>query len=559
MRLLGILFRRSPRDLLVLSALGVIGGASTAAMLAVIDRAVTAGKPGPALLAGFVLVAILKIASGIGSNLMLVRLAQETCLSLAGELSLQVLRSPFRQLESLGTGRILATLTDDVALLAAAILTIPSITVQLAVLTGCAVYLVWLSPFAFLAILALGSAGALGYRVVLARAYAANRLARKQRDALFGHFRQLIDGVKELKLNRSRRTAFVDEQIGGTTRALARLNVHAMRQFAIADAWSQGLFLLVLFTLLCGLAAPNFLSPRALTGYLFAAIYCMAPIWGLLGALPAFNQGQIAWERISELGITLRSTALAPDAPIAPPAESLTPPCIEFRDVRFKYDQEAGGFELGPLDFRIEPGQLVFIIGGNGSGKSTLVKLLTGLYSPDSGEIRVDGVPLPPDGLDQYRQLFSAVFSDFYLSDRLHAAGGVDAREPGEQLLRSFGLDRKVSIEDNRFSTINLSQGQRRRLALLSAYLEDRPVYVLDEWAADQDPAFRQVFYHQLLQDLKSRGKTVIVITHDDRYFGLGDRLMKLDYGQLVDAQLEGQPAPSTNAATPFGAPALHE
>ncbi len=193
-------------------------------------------------------------------------------------------------------------------------------------------------------------------------------------------------------------------------------------------------------------------------------------------------------------------------------------------------------FKLGPIQLRFEPGELVFVTGGNGSGKSTLAKLVTGLYPPDSGEIRVNGTRITDANRDDYRQRFAVVFSDFYLFDSLLGAscGDLDAR--ARSYLKKLELDHKVEIRNGVFSTTELSQGQRKRLALLTAYLEDRPFYLFDEWAADQDPEFREVFYSTLLPELKARNKTVIVISHDDRYYHVADRVVRLDYGQLVTA-----------------------
>jgi putative ATP-binding cassette transporter len=178
----------------------------------------------------------------------------------------------------------------------------------------------------------------------------------------------------------------------------------------------------------------------------------------------------------------------------------------------------------------------VFLVGGNGSGKTTLAKLLTGLYVPEQGEVLLDGKPVPAAAREGYRQLFSAVFSDFYLFESLLGleGAGLDAR--AREYLRLLHLDRVVRIQDGRLSTTDLSRGQRKRLALLTAYLEDRPVYVFDEWAADQDPVFRKVFYAQLLPDLKARGKAVLVISHDEHYFHLADRTLELVEGKLRGA-----------------------
>jgi putative ATP-binding cassette transporter len=176
----------------------------------------------------------------------------------------------------------------------------------------------------------------------------------------------------------------------------------------------------------------------------------------------------------------------------------------------------------------------MFLVGGNGSGKSTLAKLLTGLYIPETGEIIADGKPITDQNREWYRQKFSAVFSDFYLFDKLLGLVSSDIDAKTQEYLTKLQLNHKVTVQNGRLSTTALSQGQRKRLALLTTYLEDRPFYVFDEWASDQDPVFKNIFYTQLVPDLKSRGKTVLVISHDDRYFHLADRVVKLDYGKLA-------------------------
>jgi putative ATP-binding cassette transporter len=207
---------------------------------------------------------------------------------------------------------------------------------------------------------------------------------------------------------------------------------------------------------------------------------------------------------------------------------------IDLREITHTYTQnEDHGFTLGPLSLLLTPGEIVFIVGGNGSGKSTLIKLLTGLYQPETGQIYLDGELIDASNRDRYRQLFSAIFADFYLFERLYGLPHSDLDRQAQTYLSELELDKKVTVANGTLSTTQLSQGQRKRLALLTAYLENRPIYVFDEWAADQDPVFKQVFYQQLLPNLKRRGKTVLVIGHDDRYFEVGDRLIQLDYGQI--------------------------
>ena len=174
------------------------------------------------------------------------------------------------------------------------------------------------------------------------------------------------------------------------------------------------------------------------------------------------------------------------------------------------------------------------MVGGNGSGKTTLIKLLAGLYLPTSGSIDVDDAPVTEEALESYRQHFSVVFADFYLFDELLGLSSPEHEQKALRYLQAFELDHKVTVRDGAFTTSKLSHGQRKRLALLTAYLEDRPIYIFDEWAAGQDPLFTVIFYKQLLPELKRRGKLVIVVTHDDRYFHLADRVIKLEYGCVV-------------------------
>jgi len=458
---------------------------------------------------------------------------QNTVLNLSNDLCRRIARAPLREIERIGSARILTILTDDVSILSAAIMAIPALTVNLALLSACCVYLAWLSWLACAVAVVVAALGALAYRTLMIRAYRAINQARKERDVLFGHFRALTEGIKELKSSRRRREAFFREELGASVRAVRDYNITATNQYNIADASSQFSLHFLIGLLLFLLPVFGHVTLETLTAYVFTALYMMAPVWAIIGALPAFNRGHAALERIEGLGVSLAATS-ENSADVRPLA--LSAPAIEFRGVEFRYEQNGNGdeFKLGPIDFRLDPGELIFVVGGNGSGKSTLVKILTGLYAPDAGEIRINGKPVLDEDREAYSECFSAVYSDFFLFERLLGLDLEYLEANAESYLALLRLTHKVKLNGDRLSTIALSQGQRRRLALMAAYLENRPVYVLDEWAADQDPVYRQVFYRTLLPELKAAGKTVVVVTHDDRYFHLGDRIIKLDYGQIA-------------------------
>jgi putative ATP-binding cassette transporter len=207
-------------------------------------------------------------------------------------------------------------------------------------------------------------------------------------------------------------------------------------------------------------------------------------------------------------------------------------PGLAHHDVWFQYPprDDGDGFSLGPVSLEARSGRILFIVGGNGSGKSSLAKILTGLYRPTGGQVLVDGKRIEPEALGE---LVSVVFADFYLFPRLYDVSLAGKEALVEQHLELLRLKNKVTLDDKGFSTLDLSTGQRKRLALLKCFLEDRPILLFDEWAADQDPEFRHTFYHELLPALRQRGKLIIAITHDDRYFDLADQIVRLELGQL--------------------------
>jgi putative ATP-binding cassette transporter len=272
-------------------------------------------------------------------------------------------------------------------------------------------------------------------------------------------------------------------------------------------------------------------GPEILTGYLLVLIYMMTPLWNVIDAWPVIAQGSLAVERVTEVASLFDSRPVPASAPRA----GFEWERLQLKGVVFTYPAHNGSrpFQLGPLDFSLRPGEIVFVAGGNGSGKSTFAKVLTGLYPPDAGEIRLDGHLVSESTREWYHAYFSAIFSDFHLFDRLLGLSGADLDARACDYLARFELEGKVQVENGVFSTTALSSGQRKRLALLTSLLEDRPIYVFDEWAADQDTHFRDLFYTVLVPELRRTGKAVIVISHDDRYYRLGDRTLRLAYGQV--------------------------
>ncbi len=544
---------RDARAMMVLMVLtGLLAGLSSVGLLAVINKLINgAGTVSDGFAVAFIGLALLKVGSNYLSQLLLVTFAQKTILKLGMDLCWKVVRAPYRTLERRGPHEILATLTDDTNAMAWAVNGLPGLAINVAILAGCSLYLAWLSWQAFLGVLVLALLGLLGYRHLYQRVLQSSLAVRESKGVLFEHFRSLTEGMKELMLHRGRRETFVDQDIRQAAEALRHHNLITTKQYLTTDSWTQVLFYGLIGVIL--LLFPRWLAlyGESLTGYAFAMLYMIGPMWGLLGMVPTLSRGQVALEKIESLGLALDEGRREGGAerPVGSGSH-----CVELSQAVFAYEakgEDERPFNLGPLDLSIRSGELVFIIGGNGSGKSTFVKVLTGLYLPQQGQVTLNGEAIVPATQDWYRQHFAAVFSDFFLFKKLLGLDPSLVASQAAGWLKTLRIDHKVTIQDGEYSTINLSQGQRKRLALVTAMLEDRPFYVFDEWAADQDPQYKDVFYGELLPELRARGKGVIVVTHDDRYFHVGDRVLKLDDGRIVETS-PGNAYPAGYRAAPI-------
>lgn len=545
MKMKNRILRVGGRRIVKIAILGLFSGFASAGLIALINYVLHTDRsmPNNFLLLFFILLIIVRMSTNIWSQWIMARFAQDIILGQCEEISIQVIKTPYQTIEEIGPSRILSTLTDDVLILASTIQTLPSLAGNAAILFGCLCYLTYLSWRASLIMICFTVIGALIYKVLLKRSYLAIIEARVGRDTLFRHFRSLTEGIKEIKMSLVRQRMIVKEEIITTVTYLRKKNLTATIGYLKADGWAQIMFFLLIGVLLFLVPSFKDTSLETTTGYVLVALYSMTPVWGIINSIPTFHRGEAAMERIENLGFSLSDQSI--DLQERQTCENGNViehishgPTIKLDGISFSYSgkQETDeGFRLGPINVSFPAGKVIFIIGGNGSGKTTLLKMLSGLYAPEEGTIMVDNEPVNCES-QSYRELFSIVFSDYYLFDKIACSCGTETDRKAASYLELLQLKHKVTIQNGIFSTTNLSQGQRRRLALLSAYLEDRQVYVFDEWAADQDPDYKDVFYNHLLAELKKRGKTVIVITHDDRYFHVGDMVIKLDCGQIVDS-----------------------
>lgn len=552
MSLLLNLVRQSRWILALALVTSVAGGLANAGLVATINQALGAAAAGAGDAASdrftslawqFFWLAVAVLATRTLSQTIFVRLGQRAKAVLRMRTIRNVTAASYQNLERQGAAKALTVLTQDLDTIVVFFLSVPALAMNGAIVLGCLVYLGFLSWQVLIFGIVTILIGSLGFHLANTRAMFHLRGSRSREDDLVKDFRALFDGAKELKLHRRRKHAFVEGSLAANVEAVREQRTRGYVLYTAAASWGSMMLLVFIGCVLFLMTRFQPVPAHVLSGYAVVFLYMIMPIEGLLSAIPSISSAKVALERVDrvnrdlprEHGEGADSTSSSGDASQAAD-ETRSFDSIELKGVTHRYfrEKENEVFTLGPIDLSFQRGELVYLIGGNGSGKTTLAKMLVGLYAPEGGDIVLDGQPVDDAARDAYRQHFSVVFNDFFLFDELHGLqiDGLDSH--AHQLLELLQLEHKVTIRDGKFSTTELSQGQRKRLALLVAYLEDRPFYVFDEWAADQDPTFKDAFYRKLLPDLKAKGKTVLVITHDDRYFSLADRYIKLEYGQIV-------------------------
>ena len=447
----------------------------------------------------------------------------------------QIRHSELLSIEDVGRARIVAAITSDTAVLTQAS-NMLAFTVQGAVLiVFVAIYVAFLSIAAILTTIVVVSIAAVIFHQKNRRLVSEKQRAAAWERRLFDRLIDFLDGFKEVRLNSARSTDLFNDAVD-VSRTAANIKINTQAETFRMIVTSQ----ISMYVLLGAVVfvAPQFsdlLGGAALTKTTTALMFIVGACFGLVQSIPILLNANASADRLVQLENALRATAARPrEVPVVKRFDK-----IEMRNINFRYVDKfsEAAFKIGPIDFTLHAGELVFITGGNGSGKSTFLRVLSGIYPPDSGEIILDGRHIDSSTRDEYRALMSAIFFDYHLFRRLY---GVSDPEPGEvaRLLALFRLSEKTGLVDGEFRTLELSGGQRRRLALIVSLLEKRPILLLDEWTAEQDPEFRRKFYEELLPDLMKAGATVVVITHDDRYLDeldLPARRIRMDEGKIVD------------------------
>ncbi|MBF0397780.1 MAG: ATP-binding cassette domain-containing protein [Desulfobacterales bacterium] len=355
----------------------------------------------------------------------------------------------------------------------------------------------------------------------------------KKEAELFEKFGHVIDGFKELKINNEKSENFSQNYLKPLDDDAKKIRIELGEMISRYDT----LVYIFLFYLSLGCITfllPDYISLEVKFKIVAVFAFLWAPITDLAILVPEILKAKESLEELTRFEQQLKSKYELSEFVYDPDSEIIDRfDEINIKELCFNYTDKEGKslFYLGPVNLSLKSGEVIFIVGGNGSGKSTLLKLITGLYTPISGSFMIDNLEF---NLSDHSYLFSAVYSDCHIFDGLYGIEEI-SDEKVNNLLNLMFLNHKISWSDNRFHYSGLSTGQRKRLALILALIEDKQIYVFDEWAAEQDPEFRKFFYEKLLPDMKAEGKTVIAVTHDERYFHAADRIIKMEYGKIIN------------------------
>ncbi|AIU87637.1 multidrug ABC transporter permease/ATP-binding protein [Pectobacterium odoriferum] len=529
MELLRIVYQQYRWPFLVVILLSLLSAALGIGLIAFINlQLIETVNQSLSVLPQFLGLLLLLMGVTLVSQLALTTLGHHFVYRLRGQFIKRILDTHIARIEQIGSAQLLASLSSDIRNITIAFVRLPELIQGIVLTIGSAAYLAWLSP-KMLVVTSVWIAVTLwGGFMLVSRVYRHLTQVREAEDRLQKDYETVINGRKELTLNRERAQKLYEEVYQANAQDYRQNVIRADTFHLSAVNWSNIMMLGVIGAVFFMANNLGWADTNVAATYSLTLLFLRTPMLQAVGALPTLLSAQVAFSKLNRFDLADYQEAFS--AAVAPAGWHT----LELRDVVFRYDDS--GFEVGPINLVITRGELVFLIGGNGSGKSTLAMLLTGLYTPVSGSLLLDNRPVTAEAREDYQKLFSAIFTDFHLFGQMMGPQGT---EPDTALVDSW-LDRlnmrhKLTLDNHQVMNLQLSQGQRKRVALLLAVAEQRDILLLDEWAADQDPQFRRVFYLELLPQLRALGKTIVAISHDDHYFEHADRLLEMHQGTLSE------------------------
>ena len=488
-----------------------------------------------------VLVLLLLITTFI-SQYALTRLGHKFVYELRTKLVKQIIDTKVPQIDHLGSARLLASLSSDIQSITVAFVRMPELVQGVILSIGVALYLGWLS-LPLLLIIMFWIAMTIWISTILVKhVYHHLTALREINDDLYQDYQSIIEGRKELALNHHRAEKLYKDDFLSHAKSYQARIIKADTFHLSAVNWSN-IMMFAAIGLVFAVSSQLDISMGVATTFSLTILFMQSPLLHAVGAYPTLQTAQVALDKIHSLALSDYKPEFITDAAIKDWQS------ISLTDIGYRYgdtNNDSKGLAaensgsstdiLSNVNLTLNRGDVVFLIGANGSGKSTLAKIITGIFTPTTGSVKVDQQAISEVNNIDYRQLFSAIFSDQHLFKQLIGSQGND---PDMSLvttwLHKLNLQDKVSVTDGHLSTDKLSQGQRKRLAMLLSVAEQKDILLLDVWAADQDPAFRRVFYQTLIPELKAMGKTLFIISHDDGYFEHADRLLLMKEGKLTE------------------------
>lgn len=456
-------------------------------------------------------------------------------------------------LEKYGAATIYARISQDATIISNASTTIINGVQQSIMIVFTLLYIASISLWSFGFVVA-GLAVGMFYYVSHSSAFRSmwQKVSQKETE-FFDKLNHILNGFNEININRRKNedvfNAYVE--VNNTAKAY---RIATSKRYNTTLIFLEVFIYMLMGVILFALPRLHAEHSEVVIKVVAAVLFTVGPLEGIIYAIPALANASNSARNVMDLEAQLEEDMKKEREQVdnrsaaayrALPFENR----ITLKGLRYQYPSRNGygqAFEVGPVDLSVRKGELVFVTGGNGSGKSTFLKLLTGLYKPDSGRIVLDdeegrgGKVVAPQNYQQYKNLFSIIFSDYHLFDKIYGVEREISPEEVNALLEGLGLsEEKTTYKDGAFTNTRLSSGQKKRLALATVLLEDKPIYIFDEVAADLDPEFRDKFYYEILQELRARNKTVIVVSHDQQYWNASDRLLQFQDGMMRELSRE--------------------
>jgi putative pyoverdin transport system ATP-binding/permease protein len=550
--LFGLFTDRSPNKVFLSILLGALAGIAYASLIPIVLASLGSTSDGERSIARvhtilsfkvsnypfacvFAFVCLFILATRALSQVLLTRAALDATTALRIRAYESIMRAPIAQLESLGPSKLMAAVTNDVVRIIGGASVVPNILVASVTVAGMLIYLFCLSSKVFWFVMGAIGFGVATYQIPM---YIGNRYFERGRariDSMYESIRGLIYGNKQLKLHRNQRERYFAEILLESEYAVRDNGKRGNTIISIAACYGDLLSFFVIGVVAYVFVGYYPIDAGKLTGVVMALLYISGPIGLILSSIPQIAAATVSLRSMNRVLAQLSAEDIDEHVGQLDVWQTL-----HFSGLCYSHTTSSSRFVLGPVDFAIERGEITFIVGGNGSGKSTLGKLIALHYWPAAGEIHFGEVKVDRSSIETCRQQIAAIFTDYYLFDRLLLR--IDERNESlvNRYLTELELQNEVFMTAGRFSSLALSDGQRKRLALLVMLLEERGLYIFDEWAADQDPLFKEVFYHRMLPELKDRNKAVVVISHDDRYFHVADQVLIMEDGKLLRTERAG-------------------